>query len=625
MSNYETLVRILDQIRKQAPAQYKSYYPLETETEKLNQARSKAFIHLYLEVKFGLLDFEERQQYITDDIDDGGIDGYYLDEEDKRIYLIQSKFGTKEYTFQEKEIQLQELLKMDVDRITKGETCYEDGKEYNGKIQELIKEIADIKDIARWDYQVVILANLKSIPSSDLRKLTGGFECEVVDSHRCYNELVFPVVTGTYFSASDLYIYLNVTDRSAGSRIRYNVETEHGNCEITVAFVPTMEIAKTMHKYKNSILKFNPRSYLDLSRNPVNTEIAKTILEKETNEFALYNNGITMLSDDTSFTEHTAQKYKAQLKLTNPQIINGGQTAYTLSSIYESNLQKEDPENTFEAKEVLVKVITFTDSVGSNADLSDRLRLIESISKATNQQTNVTDADRRSNDRIQVEIQQKIFDQFAYFYVRKRGEFWDGIQNGYVDQSKVIDRETFLRICLSCNGFPAQARRSSENMIFSQGKLYDTVNDLSRLREYFFAFMCYDALSRIQKKFDKDAHNRYGVVNYGNALRYGKMAVIAVADKKFNKEMNDDEIGKRAEEAANECLDKWLEFEKHVATLKHNDDYFRMYADVESGTAWREMNYDNYYKGRTLNSDLKAYSKFKSLSDTSKQAGTDET
>ena len=76
---------------------------------------------------------------------------------------------------------------------------------------------------------------------------------------------------------------------------------------------------------------------------------------------------------------------------------------------------------------------------------------------------------------------------------------------------------------------------------------------------------------------------------------------------------------------ANECLDKWLEFEKHVATLKHNDDYFRMYADVESGTAWREMNYDNYYKGRTLNSDLKAYSKFKSLSDTSKQAGTDET
>ena len=144
MSNYNTLIRILDQIRKEAPAQYKSYYPLEIETEKLSQARSKAFVHLYLKVRFGLLHFEERQKYITDDIDDGGIDGYYLDKENKTIYLIQSKFRTHEVAFQEREIQLQELLKMDCDRVIRGETCYEDGKPYNGKVQSLIRSIQSV-------------------------------------------------------------------------------------------------------------------------------------------------------------------------------------------------------------------------------------------------------------------------------------------------------------------------------------------------------------------------------------------------------------------------------------------------------------------------------------------------
>ena len=87
MSNYETLVNILDQIRKEAPSQYKTYYPLESEMEKLNQARSRAFVHLYLKVKFGLLDFIEREGYVVDGTDDGGIDGYYIDKENKLGFL----------------------------------------------------------------------------------------------------------------------------------------------------------------------------------------------------------------------------------------------------------------------------------------------------------------------------------------------------------------------------------------------------------------------------------------------------------------------------------------------------------------------------------------------------------
>jgi len=607
MSKYQTLVTILDQIRKEAPSQYKSYYPLESDIEKLNQARSKAFIHLYLKVKFGLLDFEEREKYITDDIDDGGIDGYYIDEDNKRIYLIQSKFRTSESGFQHKEIKLQEIMKLDVDRIVHGETCYEDGKKYNGKVQTLMKRIQSIEAIVLYKFQIIILANLRNVTESQMKRLLGEFSVEVLDFERCYRELVFPVVTGTYFSASDVFVYVNLTKKMLGSKIRYLVETEFRECEITVVFVPTIEIAKIMHKYKNSILEYNPRSYLDLSTNPVNLQIAKTIREKESNEFALFNNGITVLSDETGFSDLTGQKDKAQLRLTNPQMINGGQTAYTLSKIYEDELKSGNPEKCFEDKEVLLKVITFMENTDSGEHISEKLQLIEAISRATNQQTNVTDADRRSNDEVQIKIERSLFDEFGYFYERKRGEFWNGLEDGYVDSDRMIHRELFLRISVACNGRPSQARRNSERVLFSDETLYGTLRDLKRLREYFFGFLCYGAMNQIQKQFDKVPHNKYGVINYGNALRYGKMAVISAASKRLNGQIDTEELKKLAIQAVKSYLDKWLDFEEYVSKRKHNYDYFRPYPDLESGAIRYEVNYDNYYKGRTLNSDLKSY------------------
>ena len=44
-----------------------------------------------------------------------------------------------------------------------------------------------------------------------------------------------------------------------------------------VAFVPVLEIAKVVAKYKNSILKYNPRCFLSLKNNTINPKIRSTI------------------------------------------------------------------------------------------------------------------------------------------------------------------------------------------------------------------------------------------------------------------------------------------------------------------------------------------------------------
>ena len=51
MIKYNFLVKILDQIRKEGWSNYsKKYAKNEVDNEKINQARARAFIHLYLKV-----------------------------------------------------------------------------------------------------------------------------------------------------------------------------------------------------------------------------------------------------------------------------------------------------------------------------------------------------------------------------------------------------------------------------------------------------------------------------------------------------------------------------------------------------------------------------------------------
>ena len=139
-------------------------------------------------------------------------------------------------------------------------------------------------------------------------------------------------------------------------------------------------------------------------------------------------------------------KDRAQLLITNPQIINGGQTAYTLSCIYRENSRDL---SVFDEKEVMVKVITFLDE---QIDEKNRRSLIEELSRATNEQSPVTEADRRANDEIQIHYQEMIYKDFSYFYDRKRGEFFDGEEKHYIDGSQIVERSTFMRIAASVQG-----------------------------------------------------------------------------------------------------------------------------------------------------------------------------
>lgn len=486
---YKTLQQILDKIREEAVGtDWQKRYSVtpdeEFSVENISHSRSLAYIHLVLKTRFGLEQFKERESFVTDGPNDGGIDGYFIDTASKVIFLIQSKFRTTSDNFQSKKIKSEEILKMDADRITRGENANSLGVRYNGKIQKLIKKISETPDIARYSYKVLVIANT-SLNEDQLNKITGGFATEVIDHNRCYTTLILPTIKGTYSNAAEIQVSIDLSNKSSGSKAGYSSETPHHQVDVTILFVPAIEIARLMATYRNSVLLHNPRSYLSLDGKKVNQSIEHTLTNGETSELAILNNGITIISDATYMNEQVGRPGTAQLQITNPQIINGGQTAYTLSKIYRDPLCSN---YVFEGKELITKIITLNSKSPKDEAFQERMDLIKKISTASNLQTAVIGADRKSNNQNLIEIQAKFFDFSGHLFERKRGEFHDGIYAGYVNEDLVIERNLFVRLCMIAKGDLHAALKKKP--FETQDLNLDDFNDAAYLTKVLCAYYC---------------------------------------------------------------------------------------------------------------------------------------
>lgn len=577
--SYAVLLNTLDALRNEAPKEFKTYHPRKTDTEKLNQARAKGFIHLFLKVRFGVLTFADRHALICDGTQDGGVDAYYIDKENRIFYLIQSKFRTSEETFEEKAIDVSEILKMEVGRISRGEPNDSNGQNFSSKILALQKQIREIRDIALYNWRVVFLANLHHVNDEQLRRLIENMEYEVYNYSRTYQELVFPLTTGTYFQPSEIIITINLGAKTH-PQLSQEVTTPLGACKVRMIFVPISEVAKVTARYKNSLLRYNPRNYLSLQRNEVNQSIKDTVLNTTQNEFALRNNGITMLAEYSSVTDRTGASGEGQLIIKDPQILNGGQTATTLAMIHED---QKVGSAVFGVKEVLLKIIERP----ANAPEAALLEFIESISDATNQQSRIVEADRRANDPKLLTLQQHFFARHGLFLERKRGEFQYGLDSKVIKKASIVDRVDLLRTLTAFNGDPARAR-SSADKIFEEERFEELLSDFDAagiMRAYFTQQAVVPANAR-------RAEQGHATVTSGRFALV--MATAQVGNDKNSLARPAEEQG--AQNVA-KVLAKWDGFQDHVKSLQSNAKYNR-----PDG-----FNFDGYYKGSTVATDIKAY------------------
>jgi hypothetical protein len=271
----------------------------------------------------------------------------------------------------------------------------------------------------------------------------------------------------------------------------------------------------------------------------------------------------------------------------NPQIINGGQTAYTLSQIYLQN----DGKDPFKGKEVMLKIVTLKSKNGRRHDF------IGLISNATNQQNPVTEADRRSNSSVLEELQTLIFRDYGFFFERKRGEFFNGSKKGFMAGQRVINRAELIRAWYAYLGMPTSARRSETNL-FDEKQLVSVLPTSTRFREVFFSYLLLQALKYKQRQFKK---GRFKCVRCTNAFSYGRYAVVAAGARivpNVKVKIRVEDLERVAENSIIRVLGKWQRFERFARSRSKNKRYFNA----------RPANFDNYYKGNTLDDDVRAFS-----------------
>jgi len=598
---YKILITILDSIRQQASrtSEFSRFH--SRKPDDIDFARGQAFIHLLLWVKFGIDTFAQRSQFITDGPSDGGLDAYFISQQERIVYLIQSKFKKTDKGFATESISTTDLVRMELERILQGQTYDTNDTRYNPRINEFQSNYTEATRKAIYTQRVLFLANLKRYNDSQIRKLTSNLDYEIFDCERSYLELVKPVCSGTYYDPDRIVIELDISEKSS-PQLKQTIKTSYGNCDVTAIFVPTREIARVMSKYKNAILRYNPRNYLGLSKNAVNKEIRNSVLSLSQNDFALLNNGITILADEQEFTQFTGQKNVGRLTLVSPQIINGGQTAYTLSEVYESNHSGD--KSPFEGKEVLVRVVVLKPQPTDPPE--NKYRFIQSVSVSTNQQTQIREADRHSAEPRLVAIQRDIFLRYGYLLELKSGEFYNGLTRKFIDRRFLINRIVLLRCLAALSGRPSAARSASETELYETGFFNSLIPDLGALSfsqftaKAFYAYITHAYLVSLDKKLGKKS------LQHGYSLRYGKYAVVHACFVFMDKGIRDnlhlkslEEINEHANQSTPQVLNKWRSFEDFVTKGETNKAYFDPTENLSD--------FASYYKGPTLAGDIQSF------------------
>lgn len=196
------------------------------------------------------------------------------------------------------------------------------------------------------------------------------------------------------------------------------------------------------HSILEELFESNVRHYQ--GNVDVNNKIKETLQTVRDRDFWWLNNGITIIADYCS-------QMGPKLILTNPQIVNGLQTSFSIFQHFS--------EDCSDSRSVLVKVIVTSDKV-----------IVDSIIASTNYQNSVGPGLLRATDDIQRDIE-------SYFL--NKGYFYDRRKNYYRNRGKQANRifgiQAAAQAIKSIIGGEPSVARSNPSGLLKSDSIYNTI------------------------------------------------------------------------------------------------------------------------------------------------------
>lgn len=343
------------------------------------------------------------------------MDGYALDEIDYTMNLIIADFENEERRV---------LAKTGVNQHV-GRVVYFVDQAFNGRLHkeiEMSTPCSDLVDLLRTyknqirKYRLFIFTDadlsstVKTIESVAIEGVPA--ECQIWDIERLFR--VCSSTTGRPAIEIDFRDYASEGIPCLKTSLAGSLEYKS-----YLGIIPGTMLADIYDRFGSQLLEGNVRSFLS-TKVAVNKKIRETIIRNPSMFFA-FNNGISATAVDVSI--ETSNEGSFIVSARNFQIINGGQTTASLS-----NTRYKDKKDLSE-----IYVQMKLTQIGE-MDEDHSTELIRNISRSSNSQNKVSDADFFATHPFHVRMEQFSRRMFApavdgaqyetkWFYERARGQY----------------------------------------------------------------------------------------------------------------------------------------------------------------------------------------------------------
>lgn len=435
------------------------------------------------------IDIDEAVDAITDGGNDRGADALYIDDRDSKndIHIFQAKcvgdFEKSKNNFPGGEID--KLVSFVADLTNHDTKALQNA---NDLLKAKILDTLEVLKEANATITVHFVSNTAPLIEEELKRIRAAFARYKAIEFRMHD---LDTLSDFFLEkrAPALVREITAIDTNFFDRTDQNLRG-------VVCSVAAMDIVNAIRSEHNpdqveaGIFDQNVRVYLK-RRNRINRRVIESALSDENHMFWYQNNGITMTCDKIDVGP---SKRSPKIKLTNVQIVNGGQTSNCLFEAAKE--QREKVEDVI----LLVRIIETS---------SEDVKM--SIAETTNSQTPINVRDLRANDRQQRQLEE-VFADLGHYYERKSSQHADK------DASQRVDALSAGQAYLAYGiGLPETAKKDRGRVF---GDLYDTVfsEDLTA-KKLLTSFMLVQLVNEKKKEVRKK-------IREGIQLGAGEMAMI---------------------------------------------------------------------------------------------------
>lgn len=423
-----------------------------------------AFVHWFLQA-FLVSDSDIAAKCVTGVSHDKGVDAVYIDDAISKVFVLQGKFHqglTPPHETRSDVISFAGLART----VLAGKAEFET---YLSGIDPLVgKKVSEGRErVRKRNYQLDLYyvttgrcsSPLKTDAEGEVSQANGRAAITVLDRAD-----VLALLTDYLGGAAppvpflELRIDARGISGSDGALQRYDSET---GIESWVLAISGRDAADLYSQAGDRLFARNIRGFLgDTAIN----EGMKETLKSQPEHFWYFNNGITIVCDSA---RKTAEKGRAILRVTNPQVINGQQTARTMHN------------SPTKAASVLVRVISIPR--GRDRTVREFERLVSDIVASTNWQNAILPSDLRSNDTCQVALQRDLA-KVRYHYLRKRQTKREAKRSMGNLNWFWIKKDELAQIVGACELDPYVVRSGKEGLF--KPPHYERIFDGRSVREY---------------------------------------------------------------------------------------------------------------------------------------------